>query len=92
MHIESMFFCCPIYNSLKILAGSFRYFEEQNVEIPAALQQRCQELQDQGHSLILLAEQSDTLNLLGVVALADEIREDLGSANEIFAETKVEVA
>ncbi len=60
----------------ELVAGSFRYFEEQNVEIPAALQQRCQELQDQGHSLILLAEQSDTLNLLGVVALADEIRED----------------
>ncbi len=59
-----------------LVAGSLRYFEEENVSIPDDLLARCQTLQDEGRSLILLAEQTDSLNLLGVVAVADEIRED----------------
>lgn len=60
----------------ELVAGSLRYFEEQQVDIPSAMLTRCQELQDQGHSMILLAEQTASLNFLGMVALADEIRED----------------
>ncbi|WFB36124.1 heavy metal translocating P-type ATPase [Kiritimatiellota bacterium B12222] len=59
-----------------LVAGSLRYFEEENVRIPEETLNRCHALQDQGHSLILLAEQNDSLHLLGLVALADEIRED----------------
>lgn len=60
----------------ELVAGSLRYFEEKKVAIPEAVQTRCQELQDQGHSLILIGEQKTSLHLLGVVGLADEIRED----------------
>ncbi|MDF3129062.1 heavy metal translocating P-type ATPase [Kiritimatiellaeota bacterium B1221] len=60
----------------ELIAGSLRYFEEIEVPIPTELLKRCHQLQDQGHSLILVAEQSESLHLLGVVALADEIRED----------------
>ena len=58
------------------IVGSYRYFEEQEVSIPEDIQRRCDELQDQGHSLILLAEQTAPLKLAGVIALADEVRED----------------
>jgi len=65
-----------IVENQELVAGSLRYFEEKGVLIPESIQTRCQVLQDQGHSLILIAEQKASLQLLGMVGLADEIRED----------------
>lgn len=59
-----------------IVAGSFNYFEERQVELSEQMLQQCHTLQGQGRSLILVGEQSERLRLTGVVAVADEIRED----------------
>lgn len=59
-----------------VVVGSLGYFQERGVPIPDRLDAECRRLQEMGRSIILAAEggEDDSLRLLGLVAVADEVR------------------
>ena len=66
----------------RIGVGNARYFEAQNVAIPAEFTARIATLQDEGKTCVIvgeLDERAGTAKLLGAVAIADVLRSDAAS-------------
>jgi Cd2+/Zn2+-exporting ATPase len=75
----------------RIAVGSLRYFTEAGVSLHDALARQISALQDAGKTCVLIGEKKDQqLCILGVVAVADVLREDARAVVQELRELGVE--